>query len=396
MSEMKKVGLSIAYKKNHNNYGTALLGFATVKMVESLGYEYEVIRYEKTRDLLQSLMLAPLRLMSGGVKTLKNRVRTRSDLKKYPEFSRGIAQRTAAVNKYKSKYIDPYCRTYIGYDALSEGSKNYSVVMVGSDQVWLPLGLYTKLFNLLFVDDSIPKVAYSSSFGVSQIPWWQKKQTRNYLNRFDLICVREVRGKQIVEELSDKEATVVLDPTLMVSAEQWHHEADQSDKKIEGDYIFCYFLGSNQESRKAVNELRERTGMKVVSMPHMDEYVAEDEDFADYAPYDISPNDFISLLRGAQYVCTDSFHATIFSLKFEKKFLTYYRFDSKSKNSRNSRIDSLFGLLKLEDRLYRGDDVYSQISKSVPYAEVNATLNTLREHSFECLSKGLKLGAVDL
>ena len=312
-------------------------------------------------------------------------------LRKFPDYAKGIAGRTAAVNRYKTEHLEPYCKEYVGFDALCAGSLNYDLVLVGSDQVWLPLGLYTKFHNLLFVHETVPKVAYSSSFGVSQIPWWQKKQTKHYLERFDAIAVREIKGKEIVETLSNKKATVVLDPTLMISSEQWRAEADRSEFRIEEEYIFCYFLGNNPESRKAVTMLSRQTGLKIVFMPHMDEYIPSDEGFADYAPYEVSPVDFISLLRGAKYVCTDSFHATIFSLKFKKKFLTFYRFDPKSSNSRNSRIDSLFNLLGLQDRLFRGDNVVSQIKTQIDYEVIDGKLSELIKNSLKFLEESLAL-----
>ncbi len=261
---------------------------------------------------------------------------------------------------------------------------------MGSDQIWLPLGLYTNFFNLLFVHEAVPKVAYSSSFGVSQIPWWQKKQTKHYLERFDAVAVREMRGKEIVEELSGQQAKVVLDPTLLLTESEWANEAGRSALDMPEPYIFCYFLGTNQKSRAATRVLRQQTGYQVVSIPHMDEYVAEDESFGDVCPYDVSPNDFLQLVRNAEYVCTDSFHCSVFAVLFKKKFTTFYRFSSSSGNSRNSRIDSLFALLGLESRLFCGD-IAKQFSQAIDYESVGRELTELRNDSLAYLEKSLAL-----
>ena len=86
------------------------------------------------------------------------------------------------------------------------------------------MSLPNKFFNLLFVDDRVRKVAYASSFGVSEIPSFQRKATGAYLNRFYKIGVREQRGKEIVEELSHQKATVVVDPTMLLSRKEWEVE----------------------------------------------------------------------------------------------------------------------------------------------------------------------------
>lgn len=82
-----------------------------------------------------------------------------SNLRKNPHYAQGIQKRTKAVNSYNESHLLPYMKTFTGYDSLKAGALNYNLVLVGSDQVWLPLGLYTKFFNLLFVDDSICKMA---------------------------------------------------------------------------------------------------------------------------------------------------------------------------------------------------------------------------------------------
>ncbi|MCG8333035.1 MAG: polysaccharide pyruvyl transferase family protein [Proteobacteria bacterium] len=384
----KKIGLCIAYRENHNNFGTSLVGFALTKVVQSLGYSYEIIHYRKERSIIKSLLDAPFILISGGLNTLKNRIKVKINLKRYFFYAQGIKERTSAVNTYKKLNLIPLMRTYKGFNALKKGSLNYDLIIVGSDQVWLPLGLYKKFFNLLFVNDRIPKMAYSSSFGVSKIPIWQKKKTRYYLNRFDAIGVREIKGKEIVEKNSNNSATVVLDPTLLVPNKEWEKELRQCSLVTSNDYIFCYLLGNSRVSRDAVNQLKEKTGLPIVFCPHMDEYVKDDDNFGDYSPYAFTPNDFVNHIKHARYVCTDSFHATIFSIHFEKKFLTFYRFNSKSSNSRNSRIDSLFSLLNLENRLFQGD--VSAITQDINYKEVLIKLSKLRENSLSFLESNIR------
>ena len=386
MENKKKIGC-IAYTEGHNNYGTSLQGYAMLKKIQQLGYEVEVIKYTKRLSAWQKMKFVVNALRAGEWKNIQHRLTGKQMLKKYPAYAAGIAERTKAVNAYKQKKLIPLFHEYIGYDALHKGSLNYAAVVVGSDQVWTPMSLPNKFFNLLFVDDSVRKVAYASSFGVSEIPSFQRKATGAYLDRFYKIGVREQRGKEIVEELSHQKATVVADPTMLLSREEWEQEIADAHTTTEELYIFCYFLGTNQEARKAAKELKEKTGYKIITIRHMDEYVPEDERFGNEAPYNVNPNDFVKYISRAAYVCTDSFHCTVFSILFHRQFMTFYRFAEGSKTGRNSRINSLFDLFELQERLYKGD--INKITNPIDYNSVDEKLSELRKDSIAFLNECL-------
>lgn len=387
---MKKIGCVIAYTPGHNNYGTSLQGYAMLKKIQQLGYQCEVIQYKKCLTVMQKICFVVNAIRSGESKELYRRFTQKKILQKYPNYAEGIRQRTRAVNAYKEKKLIPLFHEYVGYTALHKGSKNYSAVVVGSDQVWTPMSLPNKFFNLLFVDDSVPKIAYASSFGVSEIPQFQRKATGQYLDRFTYIGVREQRGKEIVDSLSHQTAKVVADPTLLLSREEWETEIADSRVKENTPYIFCYFLGTNQNARKAVNELKAKTGLKIITIRHMDEYVPEDEYFGDEAPYYVDPNDFVKYISQATYVCTDSFHCSVFSTIFHRQFMTFYRFANTSKTGRNSRIDSLFNVLGINKKhIYNGKDILTNIKEPINWSQVDQNLSHLRNESIEFLNKAL-------
>ncbi len=386
----KKIGCVIAYKPNHNNYGTSLQGYAMLRKIKDMGYDVEVVYYKKQLSFMQKLIFVWNAYRVGELKQIIMRLNSGKAMKKHPRYAAETKQRTKAVNGYKEKKLLPLFHEYCGYKALHEGSKNYDVIVVGSDQVWTPMSLPNKYFNLLFVADEVRKVAYASSFGVSVIPAFQRKDTGAYLDRFYKIGVREQKGKDIVDTLSHRTAQVVADPTLLLSRLEWEEEINVTPNyKITTDepYIFCYFLGTNQEARKAANELKRQTGYKIVTIRHMDEYVPNDERFGDEAPYDVDPNDFVRLISKAAYICTDSFHCSVFSIIFHRQFMTFYRFAVGAATGRNSRIDSLFGLFKLQDRLYHGD--ISMIDATIDYEYVDKRLNELRQESIDFLKNAL-------
>ena len=386
---MKKIGCVIAYRKNHTNYGTSLVGYALLKKIQQLGFHVEVINYIKHLSVRQKIAFVWNAIRCGELKNIVARVTLNQNLRKFPNYAKGVESRVIAVENYKSTKLLPFFKNFVGFDDLQKKSKRYDVIVVGSDQVWTPMSLPNKFFNLLFVDDSVRKVAYASSFGVSAIPNFQKKKTGAYLDRFYKIGVREQKGKEIVESLSGQSAQVVADPTMLLNADEWRDEISVKDDAAQEPYIFCYFLGPNKDARRAANELKNKTGYKIVTLLHMDEYVPEDEQFGDEAPYDVDPNGFLRLIHNASYVCTDSFHCTAFSIQFHKQFMSFYRFAQDSVTGRNSRIDSLFDVLGINrDRLYQGD--ISKITEPVDWTSIDERLEKFRNESIRFLRESLQ------
>ena len=394
---MKKIGCVIAYRKGQNNYGTSLQGYAMLKKIQQMGYSVDVINYEKLLGVKDKFLYVLNAIRCGEKAKLFKNSQKEKFYNSIPEYKKIVLERTAAVNAYKEKKLIPMFRTYRGFKNLSKGSLNYDAVVVGSDQVWTPLSLPNKFYNLLFVTDSVRKIAYASSFGVSDIPKFQKKATGEYLDRFYKIGVREERGKEIVEELSHQTAEVVADPTLLLTREEWEQEVGEiiSESTLanineaeRAPYIFCYFLGRNSESWQAALRLQKRTGLRIIAVRHMDEYVDEFASFGDVAPAAMDPNDFVRYIAKAKYVCTDSFHCTVFSTIFHKQCMTFYRFAKNSMTGRNSRIDSLFNVLKISrDHIYDGD--IDKIDSSIDWKCVDEKLSELRKRSVEFLRNSL-------
>lgn len=309
--------IGVCIKYFHENYGGMLQAFATVKMLESRGIDYELIRYKKKLTIAEKVRFIP-RLLNGILLNDKYEAFLKSQgMKKHPEFAKNDAVRMKAFEQFKNKAFTKLSPEFCGYKALCEGARRYDAVVTGSDQLWSPAGLPTNFYNLMFVSDEIRKISYASSFGVGQIPWYQKRRTANFLKRLDYISMRENRGSEIVKELTGLDVPVILDPVFNFNKEQWE-KLIPVKKEMNEPYIFAYFLGANPEYRKQVQKLAESTGLKIVALRHMDQYVENDEAFGDYAPYDVAPDRFLNFIRGAEYVCTDSFHGTCFSSSTRK------------------------------------------------------------------------------
>ena len=390
----KKIGYVMAYKDGQNNYGTQLQGYALLRILCRMGYDVEIIHYLKKIPIWQKFLVLINALLLGNLRSLLSKAKKNPAYKIYPNVEYGINLRTKFVNVYKNKYFVPYFHTYRTYKELCDGSKHYDAFVVGSDQVWLPSGLPTMFTNLLFVDKNVRKISYASSFGVGAIPLFQKKITGLYLNRFFKIGVREQQGKEIVESLSNNKAQVVADPTLLLTREEWEKEISVPSNcsvDINIPYIFCYFLSNNVTAVREVEKLKKRTGYKVVCLRHMEKnsFHPAHELCGDEAPYDVDPNDFIRLISNASYVCTDSFHCSVFSVIFHKRFMTFYRSTDGGKMSKKTRIVSLFSVLGINEKHIFCNDI-DDIDSEIDWNSVEINLNKLRTESILFLSEALK------
>lgn len=393
MTENKKIGCVVIMHPGQNNYGSSLQGFATIYKMEKLGYSCEIIRYVKQRSVKELCRNLPSMLRVGLIHQLQYRFHKKLDFWFHEDYKRTRAIRTKAVDAFKAKYLDSKSCFYKGFDALRNGSLKYAAVMVGSDQVWGPFSLYSKFYNLLFADDSIPKFSYASSFGVSQIHPCQRDEVGKFLKRIDKVGVREQRGKEIVQELTGEDrAQVVLDPTMLMTRKEWEQHINEAKCRINEPYILCYVLGERKEIRKSIKELAQKSGLKIVNLPHIDNYHSMDDDLGDINLYDVDPFDFIHLVRDAKYIVTDSFHGSVFSIIFQKTFLTFYRANPSLKGSTHSRIDSLFDIFGLKHRIYIGDeDIYKQMQVGIDYQYVETKLEEMRNQSMDFLKDCLQL-----
>ena len=382
---MKRVGLCTCY--DNHNYGSMLQALATQIIIIEQGYICEIIRYEKKYTLWFIIKSIP-RLFNPLLVSRKLRKIKRDILvKKHPEIMVMHKQRKELLNSFCKTHFTSLSPVLQGYAHLVDYAERYDAVVVGSDQLWLPSGLASKFYTLMFVPDHVQKVSYATSFGVSKIPFFQIRRTREYLRRINCISVREIRGKEIIEELTGRTAAVAADPTLLLGAVEWE-AVFQARTIVEGPYILCYFLGTNIEHRKAVIELGAKTGCKTVSLPFMNEFNKVDVDFGDEQLYNIAPGDFINLVRGAQYICTDSFHGTIFSILHHKQFIVFNRYQEGAKYSRNSRIDSLCTRLQIEERRYN-QDIVTEMQREIDYETIDRLVEEFRRESLEFLCNAL-------
>lgn len=387
---MNKIAIVSCYFQP--NYGSMLQAYATQEILNQLEVPNETINIEGLRGEIKKAKMNYFmsRIFSWDVIQDKlGYVKIAFEKKKNKELAGNISKRNQLFDEF-SKRVFNVSEQYSSLKQLGEASKKYSAFLVGSDQLWLPSNIAADYYTLNFVDPSVRKISYATSFGVSALPKKQADIAKQFLPKINYLSVREKSGQKLIKSLTGLDAELVCDPTLLLTRQQWDNLIE-NERIIKEPYIFCYFLGDNQLSRKCAAALRKKTGYKIVALQQIDMFIKSDEGFADIAPYDIDPAGFVNLIRNAEFVCTDSFHGTVFSIINQKQFYTFRRFVEHTTMSTNSRIDSLLSVLGLEHRIINSQDEFkNQRSVSISYDSVDEELSSFRKKSICFLKKSIE------
>lgn len=385
---MKPIGLVTCYF--HHNYGSMLQAYATEMIMQQMGLPFQTIacrapinymQENKILYIIKKLLIADWKMRLGKMKIERAK-------KENPMFAKNWKIRNKAFDQFAETFfhVSPYCKNR---EELTKMAENYSAFLVGSDQLWRTDSVEHGYYTLEWVPDHIRKIAYSTSIGVKEIPWFQVEKNKRFMNRFDYIALREQSACDLVYKLTGRKVPVVLDPTLLFTGDQWL-EIQQQEPLTNGKYIFCYLLGDNPSQREFIKNVKEKTGYKIVALQQLDDYIPSDEGFADEAPY-VGPREFLNYIRNAEYVFTDSFHCSVFSILYKKNFFTFNRFAEGAKQSTNTRIDNLLHITGLEDRRMTKDKtVEDVISYKGSFDGVDARLNAYRKSSMDYLNNALK------
>ena len=310
------------------NYGNRLQNYALQCVLENLGYSVATLsRGNRTKGLKKN------------VKTVvQSLLQTKGS--KFRQFDSNIeySNVTIGVNDYPEDL-----------------SEQFDCFIVGSDQVWNPYYDFAggKCDFLAFAKDC-QKVSYAASFGVNEI--------------------REKRGAEIIKELTGKDAKVVLDPTMLLSNEQWSKVEKKSKFSPKKKYALVYSLGEKStDFENAINLYGKE--MEIFDIRTIQKNGRE---------IPVGPAEFLYLIHHAELILTDSFHASVFSILFHKRFITFKR----PGIDMSSRIVSLANMIGAEDRLDRNNNM--DCSDQVDYTTVDQLIDSERKQSIDFLKKALE------
>lgn len=334
----KKVAILTLYYKSLN-YGGILQAFALQNYLETSGYDSRQISYiydsgftnwNYVKYLLHNILIPFYHLM------------------KYKKWEMNFLRRRRKVLKFSNSI--PHTKI-VTKKSIGQLSNEFDFFICGSDQIWNPIG-WQSTFFLDFIPDKKKKISYAASIARDSLTKAELSFIEPYLYEFSYISVREKNSAILLnEKLSDINIIDVPDPVFLLNRSQWDIISERGHNKIEGPYIFAYFLGENEENRRKAINFAKKMRLKIFFVGYTDKKLYGWEiSHRDILLSNLGVEDFLKCISKATIVITDSFHAAAFSAIFHTPFYALPRFNKTDVNSMNSRLKVLVEELGIEDR----------------------------------------------
>ncbi|MDD4055314.1 MAG: polysaccharide pyruvyl transferase family protein [Bacteroides sp.] len=345
---MKSIGI-ITFQRTIGNYGASLQCFALYEYLKRQGYNCEVIdllRKEHSNYKESKRYYWPQKRRSF-IRRLLSYVKWKIVLKLKKKVVRNnySSIRIENFNNFNNRI--KYSKQYQCIDNLYDDPPCYDIYLTGSDQVWNPtIGFYNEPYFLTFAPNGSRKVSYASSIALPSLPYEYHELYRKWLSNYKNISVREKEGKTIVQNLINKDVSVVLDPTFLLDISIWNELA--LTPTIEKRYLFVYTLMHNDPLIRYAIKKASEMGLEIILAMSTPQNTTFDKKiiFAD----NLGPLEWMGFIKEAEFVITDSFHGTAFSIMFGTPFYVYI-----SLASRGSRILNLLDTLSLSNHCLSSD-----------------------------------------
>ncbi len=369
---MKKIGIITFH--NSYNCGSMLESYAMQTIIEKQNIQTEIVNFSSDgqkelysvwfrnnsiKNIIKNIILIPVhkRLINNN--------------NKYEEF------------KNKNFKLS---KQYNSGDKIDE--KDYDIVIAGSDQIWnITIKDADDVYFLNWVKNA-RKVAYSPSFGAKKISDYTTniEKYQNYLTEFDALSIRENNGKKWLKELINKDVDVLLDPTLLLDCEDYD-KIMATDIKINDKYIFFYSPSFNINICKYVKKIADKYNLKVITWSTKSYCTKMIKKFGFVLPDYENPSMYLSLIKNAELVLTTSYHGTIFSTIYRKKFITIKNGEM---YGNDDRVITLLSQMDMMDRLipYEFDDKFNYLS-NVDYSKYDESIKKLREKSMKFINENV-------
>lgn len=392
--KMKRVGIITLYY-NNDNYGGIAQAYALNKYIENLGYDSEVISYKRTpvhipgvrerikKEGLFSVICSKMEMLP---EKLILKISTKYVVKKYgSDLDKKISQRKDAFKR--SRELVRHSKVYTE-DTIQNCIGAYDCYVSGSDQIWKP-GVLQSPYVFEFLPDEYKRISYASSITVTDYPSQYGDYMKKNLAHYMWISVRENSAKTYLENLLHRSVDVVVDPTMLLDKNEW--ENITGERVIKEHYLFAYLLGEDHKQRKQITQYAKERNIKIVTLPHVEGKVrAADIEFGDRQLYDIDLSAFLSLIKYADCVCTDSFHAVVFSNIFETDFFVFERVILSKKANMNSRLDTLLDMLGEKNKMiYKNKAITNANLQPTDFIDAKEKLREKVDQSKLLLNKAL-------
>lgn len=361
---------------DYSNYGNRLQNYSVEQLLNSIfcdvssgliviSQECDIARSQtEWKRWLKQVMPFPLYKVLKQIKHAKQ-----SDLQK---------KRWCTFRTFSEQYLHMLSTIYVKNDR--DVMLDYDYYVAGSDQIWNPDWAGQNHHFLAFAAPE-KRISFAASFGVETLPPNQEERYARLLKDFRYISVREKSGAKLVKELTGRDPDIVLDPTLLLAREEWEKLLKKPRVSLPEHYILSFFLG--EEPERAIESFADVQGLPVIHMNR--------EEYPEL--YVLDPAEFLYVVKYADFVLTDSFHATVFSIKFEREFYVFHRKQQGMENM-FTRISHLLERFNLESREQERDVVRKVVAVSEQqWTSIQQELDAEREKTMEkmCEVMGIEI-----
>lgn len=378
---MKTVGIITTFRQS--NWGSVLQAYALQRVISQLGFDVELIDYKYPNQFHWERGCdwgkEPSKTLGWYLRELKALILNLLGFRSAPKMK--------VLNDFIEKNIK-VSRLFNNHADLHSNPPKYDVYVTGSDQVWNPNTMLGDLSYMLdFAPEGSYKISYASSFSCLSIPEPLKANYQKYLSLYTALSVRENNGKKVIKELIDIDVDVVVDPTLLLTGEEWSVLAKSAKtSKLPEKYILCYMLSytydADEPMATLLQKVQEKYQMPVIALRTMPKSFHGYE-FKLPRSYNKGVPEFLYLIKNASIVVSSSFHGTAFSLNFGKPIIAL------AADNEDDRVYSLMKNINLLSN-YVDKDTISK-SDLVPFYDcgIEENLKVLREQSMNYLKQAL-------
>ena len=349
------------------NYGSFLQSYALQKAIEKLGNEAVIIDYIRDDEEYHKRINIALKKSNRWNKNLL--MRAIYKMSRYPETV--LMENKFA--KFRKQHLN-MTKLYSSFHELVNDKPQADIYCTGSDQVWGPISLdnYDPAYFLDFTKDEDVKISYAASFGKTKFAGDSMSYYESALKKYKHLSVRENSAAEIIRNMGIDKVEQVLDPTLLLNADDW---STLIEKEITGKYVLVYQIHSNPELDKYAEEFAKKVNLPLLRVSFYLHQISRSGKLI-YLP---TIGEFLSYIKNAEYMVTDSFHGTAFAINFNTQFVNVVHDETATRNQ------SLLQLTGLTDRIIADKTDFSIIDKKIDFEQVNSIIEEHRKISMDRL-----------
>lgn len=381
---MRKVAILTLFYRNYN-YGGLLQGYALQKAIDSMDdVQADILKYRDGDNPIYS-----------NVRQQAKQYGLKAFIKKF--FEKCLEKMTFLIRgkiacrlKLFDDFIDECAgknNTEYTDENISEALGEYDCFISGSDQVWNP-NCIRNGFLQTFVPEEKIKISYAASIGRGRLTTNEQEIISKYVKKFDYISVREESAKKILQKNMHKDIFVALDPVFLLNKEDWDFGADY-ETEMPNQYVLVYSFSNSKAYRKKVEKYCKNNGLKLLYIPYAKQkFNLHDNAGKGEKAYNVGPKEFVTLIKHANMVLTDSFHGVALSIILNRNFYVFERDREKNATSMNARLYDLLNKFDLSNRIIHSED-FSLEQTDIDYNDINKKIGHYRNESFEFLKKAV-------